>query len=543
MKKTIVTLLLSIATFSTPFGAQAIQWENGRLTTDYSVDIYYENVYGNVDRSVLDVDRSTKDRWHYTEGLKVHLEQKITDTANLEFFFYGRHTSDRQIQNERAKILQAYLRIYADNFEFAVGDVGEYYTKYTFNNTFLGVRGWAKPFDSLKIMLLSGRNREGADDTYEHIFGGARIEYSPSPNYIFGTTYIHTEITKLYPGSGTLDYSDDVVSLDTRIRLLNRKLLIYGETAFSWYTEDRRDPASDKPQGWAVNLELDYRPIPSLKLSLDYEYVQPEFVTIMGSAAKDRETVKGEVRYYPTDSLDIWAKYRFTGDRLSERSPLTYRTETNYSETGLTYKPFFAEKESYFRNLKFDLRLDYTRMASTDSPMSVDNGRFDTRLIVSNIYKKMRYSLEYGLRYTDDSVENSSDSLINTVGAKWGYSFRALGLDWDVDLSAKLDYVTTYEPDDVLHDTISSISSGMTVRYSPTNTLFRLSYLGVFSRIGGGYDTYKNATEVDLEQLLYSNETITSTLGISYRNLDFQSENHEDSYGENIYMLSLTLRF
>jgi hypothetical protein len=543
MKRTLVILSVLSVLCSVPFTVNAIQWENGRLTTDYSADIYYENVYGNVDRSVLDVDHTTKDNWHYTEGLKVQLEQKIGEISNLEFFFYGRHTSDRQIQDERAKILQAYLRIYGDNFEFAVGDVGEYYTKYTFNNTFLGARGWVRPFNSLKVMLLGGRNRERVDDTYEYNFGGGRIEYSPNPSYIFGATYIHTEIAKLYPGTTTLNYSDDVVSVDARLRLLNRKLLIYGETAFSWYAVDRDNPSADKPRGWALNLELDYRPIQTLKLSLDYEYVKPNFMTIMGSAARDRETVKGEVRYYPTDSLDIWAKYRFTGDRLSESSPLLYRTETNYSETGLIYKPFFMEKESYFRNLKFDLRLDYTRRVSINDPMSVNDSRFNTRVIVSNLYKKMRYSVEYGFRYTDDYVMDSSDTLLNSIGAKWGYSFAALGLDWDIDLFGKVDFINTFEPDDVLHDTVSSFTTGLTVRYSPTNTLLRLSYLGVFSRIDDGYDTNKNATEVSLEQVLYENKSITSTLGISYRNLDFRSENHDDTYGENVYMLSLTLRF
>jgi hypothetical protein len=543
MKKAsrIVSIFLTLVFI--PIASFAIKWENGRLTTDYSVDIYYENVYGNVDRSVLDVDRKTKDNWHYTEGLKVQLEQAITETSNLEFFFYGRHTTDKQIQNERAKILQMYLRLYGDNFEFAVGDVAEYYTKYTFNNTFIGARGWVRPLASLKIMLLGGRNREGRDDTYEHTFGGARIEYSPHPNYIFGTTYIHTEITKLFPGTTVLDYRGDVVSFDTRLRLLDRKLLIYGETAFSWYTEDRRDPLSDKPEGWALNLEIDYRPIQPLKLSLDYEYVEPNFITIMGSAARDRETVKGEVRYYPTDSLDIWTKYRFTGDRLSESSPVAYRTETHYSEAGLTYKPFFADKESYFRNLKFDFRLDYTRRTSSNNPMSVDDGRFNGRLIVSNIHEKMRYSLEYGFRYTDDFVPGSSDTMVNTLGAKWGYAFAGLGLDWNLDLSCKVDFRNTHTGVDTTYDTISAFTGGMTVAYIPTNTLLRLSYLGVYSQIGGGYDTSKNATEVALEQVLYNGGSITSILGISYRNLDFQSENSDDSYGENIYMLSLTLRF
>jgi len=424
-----------------------------------------------------------------------------------------------------------------------VGDVGEYYTKYTFNNIFLGARGWVRPFASLKIMLLGGRNREGSNDTYEHIFGGARIEYSPDPKYIFGTTYVHTEITKLYPGTTTLDYSDDVVSVDARLRLLNRKLLVYSEAAFSWYTVDRNDPNADTPRGWALNIEVDYRPIKSLKLSLDYEYVRPNFMTIMGSAPRDRESVKLEARYYPSDTLDLWTKYRFTGDRISGGSSLPYRTETNYSEAGMIYRPFFMEKDSYFRNLKFDVRLDYTRRVSIDDPMSVNDSRYNTRVIVSNLYNKMRYSVEYGFRYTYDYVTGSSDTMINSFGAKWGYSFKARGLDWDIDLFGKVDFVTTYQPDTILNDRISSFASGVTARYSPTNTLVRISYLGVFSRVDGGYDTNKNATEFALEQVLYENKGISSILGISYRNLDFRSENHDDTYGENIYMLSVTLRF
>src|SRR4030042_4420083 len=152
----------------------------------------------------------------------------------------------------------------------------------------------------------------------------------------------------------------------------------------------------------------------------------------------------------------------------------------------------------------------------------------------------MRDSVQYGFRYTDDYVTGSPESMLNTVGAKCGYSFWALGLDWDVDLFGKVDFITTYEPDDILYDTVSSFTTGVTIRHSPTKTLLRMSYLGVFSRIDNGYDTNKNATEIALEQVLYENKGITSILGISYRNLDFRSENHDDTYGENIYMLSLT---
>jgi len=73
MKRTLLIPGIVAVILSISLPAYAIKWENGRLTTDYSVDVYYENVYGNVERSVLDVDRTTKENWHYTEGLKVQL--------------------------------------------------------------------------------------------------------------------------------------------------------------------------------------------------------------------------------------------------------------------------------------------------------------------------------------------------------------------------------------------------------------------------------------------------------------------------------------
>ena len=211
-----------------------------------------------------------------------------------------------------------------------------------------------------EFMVFGGRNREGSIDTYEHTFGGGRIVFTPHPNYKFGTTYIHTEITKLFPDTTVGDYSNDVWSFDTTLKFFDRKLLFKGETAFSLYSEDRRDPLADKIQGWAINLELDYKPIREIKISTDYEYVEPNFMTIMGTAPRDRESIKWGITYTPSRVWKFWGDYKFRRNCLTNSSPSEYRTFVHYSEAGLTYRPFYENKDSYFNKLKLDLRLDYT---------------------------------------------------------------------------------------------------------------------------------------------------------------------------------------
>ena len=545
MKKALLIFISFVSFLLLPLFVLAISWEDGRLNVDYSIDVYYENVYGNLDRSSLDVDPVTRDNWHYNETLKLRLDQKIIENMNLEFLFYGRHTTDKQIGDYRAKILQIYLRIYGENYEVAVGDISEYYTKYTFNNTFLGTKALYRPTPMFEFMALGGRNREGFTDTFEHTFGGGRILFTPHPNYKFGTTYIHTEITKLFPDTTTGDYSNDVWSFDTRLKFLKRKLLFKGETALSLYNDDRRDPNADKIQGWAINLELDYKPIRELKFSTDYEYVEPNFMTIMGTAARDRETIKWEVKYTPSKVWKFWGKYKYRRNLLTNSSPSEYRTYVHYSEAGFTYRPFYENKDSYFNKLKLDLRADYTNRQSNDLPRSVDKETFSSRLILSNSYEKMNYSLEYRFRYNDDLRHDSTDTMTNTLGVKWGYKFDVMGLDWNLNLGYKVDFKESYEtnPDQILSDTITSINTKLGLSYQPTKTSLKFSYLGVLSNREDRDDTRKHSIKIAMDQVIFENDTIKSTLGVSYKNLDYWSADPDDRYGENIYMLNFTLHF
>jgi hypothetical protein len=131
------------------------------------------------------------------------------------------------------------------------------------------------------------------------------------------------------------------------------------------------------------------------------------------------------------------------------------------------------------------------------------------------------------------------------VGAKWGYSFFALGLDWDLKLGYKVDFKNTFEqnPDRVL-DSISHISDAkLGIFYEPTKTGLSVKYLSAITCAEEAEDTRRNSIKVSLDQVLYETDDMRSTLGVSYENMDFWSTDHDDRYGENIYMLNFAIHF
>ncbi len=549
MKKIFICLGIFVCAFSfLSTSAHAIKWDDGRLTVDYSIDVYHEQVYGNVSRSSLDVHKETKGNWHYNEELRVKLDQKVMDNLNLDFFFYGRNTTDKELSNRRWKLLQMYLRLYGEEYEFAVGDVSEYYSKYTFRNTFLGAKAWYRPIPEFRIMALGGRNREGHLDTFEHSFGSVRMEFTPTPNYFLGATWVHTEVTKMFPETLVTDYSNNVWAVDTKLRFLDRKLLIRSEGALSYYEEDRNDYLRDEVQGWAVWARADYRPIRKLKMTFEYERVDPMFFTVMGTGSPDRETFKGMVRYNPSRQWKVWGKYRLYRNALLSKSPTNYRTNTFYSELGTTYRPFYKD-DIYFKYLKLDLKLDHTHRMSEDHPnfpKTTDYETYRLKLMASNRYKNMRYSLEYRLRYVDDHRPDEPDTINNTIRANWKYNFNALDFGWALGLGAGFDFKKSYEKvptKRTYFDTTTILHAGLGVNYEPSKTSLKAYYNASITNREQGDDTRRHSIDVGIEQVIYESDLLKSTVGVSYKNVDYWSHDYSDKYGENIYMFNYTLHF
>ena len=528
------------------------------LDLDYTVRSYYEHVYGNTSYSPLDVDPDTQEELHYYESLEAYFTRRLLENMIIEVYGFGQHTDDAVItEDTQWNIVDWNLSLYGDQYELSGGDISEYYTKYTFNNIFLGGKAWVKPLDSLTLMALSGRNILPFDDTFEHWFGGGRIEFAPLSSLMFGTTFVHTEVTDLYTSSLYGDYENQVYSFDTRMKFFDNTLIVSGEQAYSIFYPDRRNPWEGnsflteeyRQEGLASRLEVDYRPIRELKLSFDYERVEPTFETIMGSASEDRQTFKGSVSYRPNRMWDLYTTYKVVHDKLNSDSTDTYRTFDHYLENEVSVRPFY-DSGGYFQRLRLKLGYEYATSFSDDLPRSVNEDEHSILIGLSNSYQDMRYSLSYRLTHEDDQTHDSTDSLASSLMFTWGYLFETGDISWDVWLSYRFMHERIYEtnPDGSETQITWGPSAGASVGYDPWGTDLSVSYYGSFgtrydNRGQTLFETRRNTTEVTLSQILYEKSFFYTSLGLTYRNNDFWSRDPSERYGENVYLMEFKVHF
>lgn len=528
------------------------------LDVDYTVRSYYEHVYGNADYSSLNVDSETQEELHYYESLEAYFTRRLMENVILETYGFGQHTDDATITDDTQwNIIDWHLSLYGDQYGISGGDISEYFTKYTFNNIFLGGKAWVEPVDSLTFMALAGRNRVPIDDTFEHWFGGGRMEFSPLSSLLFGATFVHTEVTDLYTSSSFGDYENQVYSFDTRLKFLDNSLIITGEQAYSIFYPDRRNPWEGnsflteeyRQEGLASRLEVDYRPIRELRLSFDYERIEPTFETIMGSASEDRQTFKGSVSYRPNPSWDLYTAYRVIHDKLNSDSTDTYRTFDHYWENEVSVRPFI-DSGGYFQRLRLKLGYDYITSYSNDLPKSINEDEHSFLVGISNSYQDMRYSLNYRLSLDDDRTHDSTDSLTSSLYVTWGYLFETGDISWDMWLSYRFTHERLYEtnPDGSDTQITWGPSAGISVAYEPWGTDLAVSYYGSFgtrydNRGQTLFETRRNTAEVTLSQMIYEWKYFSSSMGLTYRNNDFWSRDPAERYGENVYLMEFSVHF
>ncbi len=390
-------LALGIVALSAPAAWSADFDDGGYLRATYSIDTYYESVYGNLGASTLDVDPETGEAWHYDEGLRVNFSRDLPSGLGVDFSFWGRHTSDRLLQRapgDSWMINEIRLGITGDTFQIGVGDCSAFYSNYTFNNAFFGAAATYRPAPWLSVSLLGGTNRDARRDTYRRVFSGARFEVNPSRSVLLAASWVHTEIAELYRPSAVTDYSNDVWSLSSRISLMDERLVLSGEFAMSSYNADRRLPAAEAVWGNAAWCALSFAPLRNeLSLLVAYERVEPDFIGVMGTHSIDRETLSAGLRYTPSEMLSATAYFRWFHDRLSDSSPAPYRTDTMDPGISLSVKPFFYDADSTFRNLTIDLSATLSRESSDDAPRSVADERLIARLRIGDSRTAVRWAL------------------------------------------------------------------------------------------------------------------------------------------------------
>ncbi len=555
MKRPAFILTCILVTFVLAPKASAWETEDGRLIAHgmYSIEVYYDHVYGNVIESSKDIHYSKKDNYHYTENLNIELTGKVKEDMTLDFAFTGSHSTDKNVQLHRYELEKLYIGLTGKNCELAFGDLTELFSYYTFSRDFFGFRANCKVEDLLTFKVLAGRNKMRKDDQFEQVFGGGMVTFTPHPNYELTTSYVHAEITDLYPNATIPNYRNDVWSIGSKMWFFDRRALLTGEGAISKYVTDRRDPQPETLDGKALWAALILKPLrEELNLALAYEYIEPNFKAIMGEHSTDRETYLLYVDYKPSEMFHFIYHYQFYRDHLTNKSTAKYRTNTHDAETEITLKPFMYDDENYFKNLNFIFHFGYVYEKSEDIPESVNNQNIHINLTAANsmekYWGKVGWNLCFDLSYDIDHTLHADDTLTTDIGVEFNCSTNTYGLDFGLGMNFSVGFQDRYikYPRETLTRMTSTAGVDFTVinkRWLPYETTLNISYFGTWIDKELGDDTIFHETDISLTQVLIKKNDVISSIIFSYSNNDFRSQDPLYRYGEDEYKVTFKLEF
>ncbi len=523
----------------------------GYLRTSYSVDVYYESVWGNRLNSTLDVDSETGDAWHYDENLRITFSQPLPSGTGVEFSFWGRHTSDALLQRNPGEEWMANeirLRLTGETFDIGLGDLSAVYSNYTFNNAFFGASATLSPTKGLALSALGGVNRWPKTDTYGRAFGGLRVEVAPAPGLSLSANYVHTEITDLYPGTTVTDYANDVWSAAGRLALMNERLIAAGEIAVSRTVADRE---SDDSAEWgsAAWLALSFTPLRNeLSILAAWERVDPAFVGAMGAYSADRETMSIGARYTPSDAFTATAYFRYYEGLVTDIYGTEYHAVTRDPAVTITWRPFMYDPGSHFTNLALDCTISHTSERSADPGNTVSFERIYAHVGLTDTRGPWRFGAAYDLERDDDLTAADLDTLANTVTLSLGWRHEADRYTLSADLMAqvKLESVDDNAAGRRYLDVGPRVVAGISAVINPGSdypTRWSLRYDGIFYQRRYAEDLYEHGFEARLEQVFLAAGGITGTLGMDVRLLSVASPEPPLSYGEAVYGAFVRLEF
>jgi len=533
-----------------PEKAYAVDWAGGGIDAVYRGDVYAQRIYGNRVETSLDVD--TDRRWNvlYAEGLTFRLSHTTGGGLDIVGSLDLRHTDDKTLMvgDEHVRLLAGTVSVSGEGWSLTVGDTAATFTNYTFNRGFFGVLGeYAHPA-GVELVLLGGVNRDGRLVRYERAFGGVRLTAAPEPWVTLGASYVHAEITKLFYDSTETAYRNDVFSLDGRFSFLDDRLVLTGEGAVSLYLDDMRDPHSETIRDMAFWAALAVEPVDDeLSLLFAYEYVEPGFISVMGTHAVDREIVAAGFDYRPSDRFHCIGYWRFFRDGLTETSPVSFSTYTIETDALMEFKPRIGPDDDYPVPV-FKANVYYLGRRTKDDPKSVNDETF--RLTLNAGYR--REHTEYGLGYVYerffDHPAGGIDRGSHALECSWGYHHTAFGFDYRIGCELGVTYETRFEPEPFGVMTDFGLEGDVEVevvcrRFAPYNTSFLVECSGSVEDRRERANIRRGELSLTLTQVLVKRRDLSAWIALKYEATYDRASDGSNRYGEQIGRMSFIVEF
>ncbi len=544
MKSLLLWIVISL--ILVPSMALAINWEKGSLDVYFSSEVYYQDVWGNKDNSVLE------EGWLYVENLIMDFNQEFAEKAKFQGYAHVRSSNDPQHQIDRRDVMfvEGYVRLADDLdlpnvYEIWGGDYAESYTPYTLSTSLLGAKAFYKYNDWVKVSTLWGRNRDEDLDHYVRNTVGGRVEFYYQNYLTIGGTFIHTDVTRdsLRSDSPVGDQFNQVFGCDLHLNLWEDRLHFEAEYARSVYNDDERDKSLRDQYDNAILVKGDITPINNLTISALFERVEPWFNSVLGSASPDLERVQGQIDYTPWDMLSMMLFHEYSFDKVNDHSLADHRLHTHMTSFSSIIYPFYA-REDVWNSLTVDIVIDHSKYYTKDHPRTTDQDDLTANCTVSQGFTYWNYSLGYTYSRNWNRVDSTSEFFSHAPLASLGINYSWLALDWAWTFNAGYTYREYILSG--LVDQIYSADGGVFLSYERTRSTLSLNVGFEYNDNAAGTgatDNISRTYSAIFEQVLWETEAFTADLTLSTSYMDYDEDLHGEDYGEAVYYMGLNLKF
>ena len=369
-------LLLCILVNSTVSALEIVDSPDllGDLSVEAEQRFYYNDISGNEENSFL------------TPGANYELNYYISNrheipTADgkpiiLQFDMDLRATDDPVIDNHTWHITHLYTKVEKpEEYLVEFGDIYSNLSTYSMALAIEGLQGWQeiKIGEKAKIgaQATAGRVFRGIErNNYERKVIGSRLYYSPYQNLQMGINFSRNwddtgsisdknlSIDDLSPDSNNV-FSYDINLYNADWWIFNA-INFYSEIAYSWFDDNIKNRDVNSHYDWAFRWGISGQ-VEELFLNADYERVNPDFHTNLGSAPADLEQFNLNGTYRLFNAARLSASCRWFRNSL-DNSRETPQKSINPQISFLWYDIPFIE------NLEWELSWRENVIDTKDAP-------------------------------------------------------------------------------------------------------------------------------------------------------------------------------
>lgn len=523
----------------------AVNWEDGSLDISLTSEAYYQDVWGNKEKSILE------EGWQYLDNLIMDLNHSFSEDFNFQGYAHMRASNDpqNQIHDRYVMFVEGYTRFFNDTYEVWGGDFAESYTPYTLSTSLLGAKASYQYSQWGKVYTLFGRNRDQALDQYMQYTSGGRLEFFLKDYLTVGGTFINTEVANdsldPHPDAVFGDQFNRVYGGDLKLNLWDDKINLEAEYARSVYNDDEQDVTVQDQEDDAVFVKANITPINSLSIGGEFERVEPWFTSILGAASQDLQRAKGEIGYSLGSLLSTILLYEYSFDRLNDHSFLDYRTNYHLASFSSSILPFHKREDS-LNSFAINLQLDYDRSYSEDFPRTVDQNNFSVYCDVSQSFPVWNYSLGYNYGRSWNIVDTSSEFFSHSPSASLGINYPWLGLDWSWSFNLGYEYRETFIGNYI--DRVYRGDSALSLNYAKTKSNLALNFSIEYNKNDPTSpfaipDNNSRTYGVLFDQVLKETDAFTASLTLNASLMDYNEDVFDGDYNEAIYFIGLDMKF